>query len=146
MYKKLLIIAFLLSSISSAKTVKTKDMKANNYTKHYNNSSNIESTEDKIISSTAEVSAQITISIAFQVTTEMTSGRYSGTASISFLDHNRMQITEEMAKGKGEHIETLLAMMKLKNDKKSLENIQKHFNELIYLSHNNFLEKLEELS
>ena len=143
---KTLLILPVLFSLLAAESVKSKEMKAKDYSKHYNHSSNIGSTEDRVISSTAEALAQITVTVTLQATSEMTSGRYRGTASISFLDHNRMQITEEMAKGKGEHIETLLTMMKLKNDKKSLENVQKHFNELIYLSHNDFLEKLEELS
>ena len=147
MHKKLLILPFLLSSLSTAKTVETKDMRAKDYTKHYDTSSNVESTEDKVISSTAEASAQITIMVTLQATSEITSGRHGGTtASMSFLDNNRLDITEEIAKGKGEHLETLLSMMKLKKDKKSLTNIQTHFNELIYLSHSDFLEKLKTLA
>jgi hypothetical protein len=64
---------------------------------------------------------------------------------MSFLDNNRLEITEEIAQGKGEHIETLLSMMKLKRSQTSLSNIQTHFNELVYLSHSDFLEKLKTL-
>ena len=146
MHKKLLILPFLLGSLLSAKTVETKDMRAKDYTKHYNTSSNVESTEDKVISSTAEASAQITIMVTLQGTSEMTSGKHAGTtATMSFLDNNRIEITEEIAQGKGEHLETLLSMMKLKKNQTSLTNIQTHFNELIYLSQNDFLEKLKTL-
>jgi len=144
MNKKLLILP-LLCSLLTAQTVKPKEMRTTDYTKHYDNSSNIDSTEDKVISSTAEASAQITIMVTLQASSEMTSGRHGGTATMSFLDNNRIQITEEIAKGEGEHLETLLSMMKLKKDEKSLEKIQTHFDELIYLSHNDFLDKLESL-
>lgn len=147
MHKKLLILPFLLSSLSTAKTVETKDMRAKDYTKNYDTSSNVESTEDKVISSTAEASAQITVTVTLQATSEMTSGRDTRTtATMSFLDNNRLEITEEIAQGKGEHLETLLSMMKLKTNQTTLTNIQTHFNELIYLSHNDFLEKLKTLA
>ena len=145
MNNKLLILPFLLCSLLTAKTVETKEMKAKDYAKHYDRSSNINSTEDKVISSTAEASAQITIMVTLQASSEVTSGRHSGTATMSFLDNNRLEITEEIAQGEGEHLETLLSMMKLKNDKKSLKKIQNHFDEFIYLSHNEFLDKLKVL-
>lgn len=144
MNKKLLILP-LFFSLLSAETVKSKEMKAQDYDRHYKRSSNMNTTEDRVISSTAEASAQITVTITLQATSEMTSGRDRNIATMSFLDNNRMQITEEIAQGEGEHLETLLTMMKLKNDQKSLEKIQTHFNELVYLSHNDFLNKLVDL-
>ena len=144
MNKKLLILP-LLCSLLTAQTVKTKEMKAKDYEKHYDNSTNVSTTEERVISSSAEASAQITIMVTIQASTEMTSGRHGGTATMSFLDNNRIEITEEIAKGEGEHLNTLLTMMKLKSDKKSLSNIQSHFDELIYLSHNDFLDKLSSL-
>jgi len=144
MNKKLLLLP-LFCSLLTAQTVETKNMQAKDYEKHYERSSNIDSTEDRVISSSAEASAQITIMVTIQASTEITSGQHGGNATMSFLDNNRMQITEEMAKGEGEHLETLLSMMKLKKNKHSLENIQTHFDELIDLSHNDFLDKLSTL-
>lgn len=146
MNKKLLILPFIYSLLL-AETVQPHVMHAQGtkHQHHYEQSIPRESTEDKVISSTAEVSAQITIMVTLQATSEMTSGRHNGTASMSFLNNNRIQITEEIARGEGEHLETLLTMMELKRDKKSLEKIQRHFDELIYLGHNDFLDKLENL-
>jgi len=144
MNKKLLLLP-LFCSLLTAQTVETKNMQAKDYEKHYEKSSNVDSTEERVISSSAEASAQITIMVTIQASSEAISGRDGGNATMSFLDNNRMQITEEMAKGEGEHLETLLSMMKLKKNAKSLENIQLHFNQLIYLSHNDFLDKLSTL-
>ena len=136
MNKKLLLIPFILSSLLSAEAV-------NHYSNNYENSSTKETTEDRVISSTAEVSAQITIVVSLKIISEVTSGKDNNLATMSFLDNNRIQITEDIANGKGEHIETLLSMMKLINTKENIEKIQSHFDELIYLGHNDFLNKLK---
>ena len=62
------------------------------------------------------------------------------------MDNNRIEITEDIAKGEGEHLETLLSMMNLNKDEATLKRIQKNFNTLIYLNHNDFLDKLESLA
>ena len=146
MNKKLLLIPFLCSLLS-AETVKSKEMRAHdtNYSKNYDNSSNLETTEDRVISSTADASAQITIMITLQAISEVTSGRSNNMATMSFLDNNRIQITEEIAEGEGEHLETLLTMMKLDKNEENLKKIQNNFENLIYLSHNDFLNKLTTL-
>jgi len=144
MNKKLLLLP-LFCSLLTAQTVETKNMKAKDYEKHYEKSSNVNSTDDRVISSSAEASAQITIMVTIQASSEIISRRHGGNATMSFLDNNRIQITEEMAKGEGEHLETLISMMQLKKGKQSLANIQTHFDELIYLSHNDFLDKLSSL-
>lgn len=145
--KKMLILLPLVSSFIFAQTVKSKEMRAEDkpYAKNYENSSNIKTTEDRVISSTAEASAQITVTVTLQITSEMTSGKTNNIATISFLDNNRMQITEDIAKGEGEHLETLLSMMNLPSNHESLVNIQNHLENLIYLSHNNFLTTLKTL-
>jgi len=146
MNKKLLFIAFLCSLLS-AETVTSKEMRAHdtNYSKNYENSSNKETTKDSVISSTADASAQITIMVTLQVISEVTSGRSENKATISFLDNNRIEITEDIAQGEGEHLETLLSMMKLEKNEKNLKKIQNNFENLIYLSHNDFLNKLTTL-
>ena len=148
MNKKLLLIPFICSLLS-AETVKSKEMHAqdDNYEKNYEHSSNKESTEDRVISSTAEATAQITVTITLQAISEITSGRAShNMATMSFLDNNRIQITEDIAKGEGEHLQTLLSMMKIKKDTENLKNIQSSLEELVYLSHKDFLDKLITLS
>jgi len=147
MNKKILLIPFICSLLS-AETVKSKDIRAydNTYAKNYEQSSNIGTTEDRVISSTAEASAQITVVVTIQVISEVTSRTNTNMATMSFLNNNRTQITEEIAKGEGEHLQTLLTMMKLKYDKKNLKNIQNNFEEFIYLSHDDFLKKLTLLS
>jgi len=146
MNKKLLILP-LICSFLTAKTIQPEVMHAqdSNHQRHYEQSIPNESTEDRVISSTAEASAQITVMVTLQTTSEVTSGRHTGTASMSFLNNNRIEITNDIARGEGEYLETLLTMMELKKDKKSLERIQHHFNELIYLGENDFLDKLENL-
>lgn len=143
MYRILLIIALLTSLL----TAKPKVFRAQD-TKHHDNyhtSSSIENTQERVISSSAEASAQITVVITIQATSEMTSGSYHDEATLSFLDNNRIQITQEIAKGEGEYLITLLTMMKLKKEKKSLKNLQDNFEDLIYLTHDDFLNKLKTL-
>jgi len=144
MNKKILLIPFICSLLS-AETVKSRAYD-NTYAKNYEQSSNIGTTEDRVISSTAEASAQITVVVTIQVISEVTSRTNTNMATMSFLNNNRTQITEEIAKGEGEHLQTLLTMMKLKYDKKNLKNIQNNFEEFIYLSHDDFLKKLTLLS
>ena len=147
MKKRLLLLPFL-GSLLWAESVETKVLRAhdNSYEQHYEKSSNVETTEDRVISSTAEASAQITIAVTLQVSSEFISRKNYTAATISFLDHNRLQITEEIAQGNGEHLTTLLGMLKLDQSEKNLKNIQSNFNSLIYLNHDSFLNKLESLS
>ena len=144
MNKTLLLIPFICSLLSAG-TVKSKDMYAHddNYSKHYENSSDKITTKDRVISSTAEASAQITIMVTIQAISEVTSGKNRNMATMSYLDNNRIQITEDIAKGEGEHLQTLLTMMNL--NQKNLKTIQNNLEELIYLSHDDFLNKLETL-
>lgn len=147
MKKTLLLIPFICSLLS-AQTVKSKDMHAHdsNYQNNYNNSSNRRTTEDRVISSTAEASGQITLVVTLQVISEVTSGKNHNMATMSFLDNNRIQITEDIAKGEGEHLQTLLTIMELNHNTENLKKIQNNFEELIYLTHNDFLNKLATLS
>jgi len=145
--KKILPLLALSTLLLLGKTVEPKVMRAQNdeHRQHYSNSSHRHSVEDEIISSTAEASSQISIMVSLQAISEVTSGEYHGTARMSYLDNNRMDITQDIAQGDGEHLRTLLSMMKIPADAKNLEKIQSHFDELIYLSHNDFLNKLQTL-
>ena len=146
MTKTLLIIA-LFGSILSAKPVDTKVMRAKDsgYSHHYSNSSHHHDTREDILSSSAEATSQISVAIFIQATSEVTSQGAHHSARLSYLDNNRVQITKDIAQAKGEHLETLLTMMELPNNPKNLKNLQENLEELIYLSHDDFLEKLKVL-
>jgi len=151
--KTILFLLALTPILLVAKTIKPKVMHAQDrdYHAHYSHSSNHRDTEDEILSSSADATAQISVTITLQISTEALSeatsegGGHHSNARLSYLDNNRIQITEDIAKGEGEYLETLLSMMHLRQDKKSLKKIQKSFDELIYLSHKDFLDKLESL-
>jgi len=152
--KFLLFLLALSPTLLVAKTVQPKKVmhaQDRDYHAHYSHSSNHQNVKEEIISSSADATAQISVTVTLQISTdalsEITSqgGVHHSNARLSYLDNNRIQITEDIAKGEGEHLETLLSMMHLCQDKKSLKKIQKSFNELIYLSHNDFLDKLESL-
>ena len=149
--KTLLFLLALTPLLLVAKTIKPKIMHAQDreYHRHYSHSSNNRDTEDEILSSSADATAQISVTISFQISTEAlseaTSEGHHSTARLSYLDNNRIQITEDIAKGEGEYLQTLLSMMYLNQDETSLKRIQKNFDALIYLSPNDFLDKLESL-
>lgn len=146
--KKALLIS-LIPFLLIGKTVEPKVMRAQShqedrvphYSENYSHSSHHNDRDEEIISSTIEVSSQLSL----VVSTEMTSEEHKNSARMSFLDNNRVQITKNIAKGEGEYLTTLLTMMKLSKDKKSLKKIQENFDNLIYLSHNDFLNKLQTL-
>jgi len=143
--KKILPLLTLSTLLLLGKTVEPKVMRAHN-DDDYSNSSPRHSMGDKIISSTADVSSEATTAIISHAITEVSSTRENDESDrISYLDNNRMDITQDIAQGDGEHLRTLLSMMKIPTDAKNLEKIQSHFDELIYLSHNDFLNKLQTL-
>ena len=148
------ILLFLLiaTSVLSAKTVEPKVMRAqsnnnhphnNHHNEDYDNSSHAHDREDDILSSSVEASSEITVMVTIEASSEATSETHQGNARLSYLDDNRVQITQNIAQGHGEYLSTLLQMMNLSTDDKSLEKIQKNFDNLVYLSHPDFLDKLE---
>jgi len=145
--KNLLLFLLIGTSILSAKTIEPKVMRAqdNNHREHYDNSSQSHDREDDILSSSAEASSEITLMVSMEASSEVTSETHHGNARLSYLDDNRVQITQNIAQGHGEYLSTLLQMMNLSTDDKSLEKIQKNFDNLVYLPHPDFLDKLEAL-
>ncbi len=108
--------------------------------------------------SSIDASSQVTIEVTSIATLEgssqATSGRGGGVPRgkpkyykpITFLKNNRDIIMEDISKGDGEHIITLLKLMKLKRDNNSLSKIQKNFNTLLTLDTINFIYQLEKLN
>lgn len=144
---KSILFLLLITSIVSAKAAEPKIMRAhsNEHYQDYNHSSNHCDKNDEILSSSFETSAQITLHVSTEASSEITSEEHHGSARLSYLDNNRIQITQNIAQGQGEYIRTLLTLMELPNNEKSLKKLQKSFDELIYLSHSDFLDKIETL-
>jgi len=143
--KKILFLSAFFTLFLVAKRVEPKVMHGQDYERDYSHSSNHHHrNKDEILFSTFEGSSEITGEISSEITTDVTSGVQGvhRRASLPYLNDNRIEITEEMARGEGEHLETLLGMMHLKHDEESLKRIQGNFESLIYLRHNDFLARL----
>ena len=105
------------------------------------------------IDASLQASVEITSIATLEGTSQATSGRGGQLPRdraryykpISFLENNRDIIMEDISKGEGEHLTTLLKLMKLKRDSKSLSKIQMNFNTLLTLNSIDFLYKLEKL-
>jgi len=138
--KKIFIILTTFSILLLAKSVEPKVMHAQDrHENRYEESSTYRDTQDEILSSSAE----ITVQISTIVSTEMTESDYQNNAHLSYLKKNRIEITEDIAKGEGEHLETLLVMMQLEKTDTFLTKIQSNFETLINLDHQKFLNRLK---
>ncbi len=144
MFRVTLFSLFFLILSLSAETIKPKVMHG---TDHYNRSTNRGSNNEPFLS-TMEASVQVTSMVSLQTSSQATSNsRGRGNARIhSFLDNNRIDITNDIAKGEGEHLQTLLSMMQLQADERYLLSLQSNFESLIYLDHTEFLHKLREIN
>ena len=145
--KKVMLFLALTTPLLLAKAPKAKVMRAqnNNHNEYYSRSSHVHNVEDEIISSTTEASSEVSFEATLQGTTEITSREHRGLARMSYLDDNRIQITQDIAQGEGEYLTTLLTMLEIPANEENLKKIQNSLDELIYLSHNDFLTKLKTL-
>jgi len=146
--KNLLLLLLILPLFLQANRVKPKVMHAQDrrgYHDSYSHSSNHRDTGKEILCGTTEASGEMIVIIALQATSEATSEENYGHAQLSYLDDNRIEITEDMAKGEGEHLETLLSMIKPNYNHKVLITLQENFDELIYLKNSDFLNRVEQL-
>jgi len=140
--KKGLIILTILPLMLLAKSMEPKVMHAQDRDRGRYEESSHRDTQDEILSSSAE----ITVQISTVISTEMTESDYQNNARLSYLKNNRIEITEDLAQGEGEHLETLLTMMKIETSDTFLTKIQTNFETLISLSHQEFLNKLESMA
>jgi len=62
---------------------------------------------------------------------------------INFIEENRIEISQDMAQAKGEHLTTLLKMLDLQHSKTHLIAIQSEFETLSSLSSNELLIQLK---
>jgi len=146
--KNLPLLLLILPLFLQANRVKPKVMHAQDrrgYHDSYSHSSNHRDTGEEILCGTTEASGEVIVIIAIQATSQATSEEDYGNARLSYLDANRVEVTEDIAKGEGEHLETLLSMIRPDYNKKILITLQENFEELIYLSHHDFLERVEQL-
>jgi hypothetical protein len=140
--KKPLLILTILPLMLLAKSMEPKVMHAQDRDKGRYEESSHRDTQDEILSSSAE----ITVQISTVISTEMTESDYQNNARLSYLKNNRIEITEDLAQGEGEHLETLLTMMKLETSDTFLTKIQTNFETLISLSHQDFLNRLKSMA
>ena len=140
--KKPLLILTILPLMLLAKSMEPKVMHAQDRDKGRYEESSHRDTQDEILSSSAE----ITVQISTVISTEMTESDYQNNARLSYLKNNRIEITKDLAQGEGEHLETLLTMMKLETSNNFLRKIQTNFETLISLSHQEFLNRLESMA
>jgi len=127
-------------------SIKPKVVHATDYPRHYRGSTGVRKADPLI--STSEASAQISSLLSLEASSQATTnpaGRGNPRA-YSFLEENRIEITEEIAKGEGEHLQTLLGLMHLKADETTLLALQSNFEQLIYLNPEQFLTQLSQMS
>ncbi len=155
--RKIFILLAILSNLILAGKIKPRVIHAHDNV--YRGSSSGGYRRDSLGMSSIDVSFQATVDITsiatLEGTSQATSGGGRGEAprrdrakyykSISFLKNNRDVIMEDISKGDGEHLATLLKLMKLKRDSKNLSKIQMNFNTLLTLNSIDFIYKLEKL-
>ncbi len=101
------------------------------------------------IDATTQMSVQVT-SIAFteassNATSNQPQRRRENYSELKFLKDNRDKITKDISQGGGEHLNTLLDIMKLKKDSMSLAKIQSNFDVLLISDNKEFLSKLKKI-
>ncbi|MBD3792672.1 MAG: hypothetical protein IE889_00735 [Campylobacterales bacterium] len=144
--KKLLIILTILTIALPAGTIKPHVMGARDHPpRHYDHSVGSGRHHDTLFSTfeaTAEISSVISIGASSEATTYGDHPPHYRHA-LNFIDENRIEITQDMAKAEGEHLKTLLTMIDLKSDTQSLLAIQSDFDTLSQLSADELLTRLK---
>ena len=102
------------------------------------------------IDASSEISIQVTSISLTEASSHATSNRPQqrrrNYSELKFLKDNRVKITKDISQGSGEHLFTLLDMMKLKRDSNNLSKIQSNFEKLLVLDNKEFLFKLKKIS
>jgi len=146
----LIIISILITSIS-AKSINAKVIKAHDG--YYRSSRHKDDILLSTIDASSQISVQISSAVSLEASTQATSQqpqhgrvRRRNYSQIKFLQKNRVQITQDISQGRGEHLITLLNMMNIKQDTPTLTKIQSNFETLSALDGEKFLSKLTEIS
>ena len=154
----LIILSILITSIG-AKNINSKVIKAHDgyrsSSHHHHHHDIIDISLDATSEATSEISThaiQLSSAISLEASTQATSQppqqgriRRRNYSQIKFLQKNRVQITQDISQGRGEHLITLLNMMNIKQDTQTLTKIQSNFEILSALDDEKFLSKLTEI-
>ena len=154
--RKLILIPFILGGILMGETIKPRVIKAHDRVYRTGGGGYHGRREPPMpvssLEATSEMSVEITsIGITEASSDATTNGRRRGVrrrgyAELKFLKDNRTKITQDISQGGGEHLLTLLTMMKLKRDRETLSKIQSNFDSLSSLDNGKLLSKLREIS
>ncbi|MCK4441313.1 MAG: DUF3015 family protein [Sulfurovaceae bacterium] len=157
--KTILIILSVLITITTAKNINPKVIRAHDgyrssgHTTYRGGRRHQDDILLSTIDATSEISVQVTSAVSLEASTDATSQRPQNRtrrrrnySQIKFLKNNRVQITQDISKGKGEYLITLLNMMNIKQDTHTLAKIQSNFDTLLSLKDEKFLSKLTEIS
>ncbi|MCK5854287.1 MAG: DUF3015 family protein [Sulfurovaceae bacterium] len=149
--KKILLLLPTIFLSLNAETIKPKKVKAKDRDSRGHYSSKHHSRED-ILFSTVEASSQassqisfeVTLGLSTQATTEVSTEQKikQRTQALKFTKSNRSKIDIDIAKGGGEHLSSLLNILKLKESKKSLITIQSNFKKLQSLNNQQMIDEL----
>jgi len=145
---KTLLFLLIFSMISLfAETIKPKTMHATDHYRHYSRSAGGASHNNPFLS-TMEASAEITSMVSFEASSQATTNpNRRGNAHLStFIEQNRIEITQDIARAEGEYLTTLLSMMHLNRDETYLLALQSNFDAFISLDAQQFQHKLREIN
>ncbi|HHD81426.1 MAG TPA: DUF3015 domain-containing protein [Campylobacterales bacterium] len=156
--KTILIILSVLIMTTTAKNINSKVIRAHDgyrssgHTTHRGGGRHQDDILLSTIDATSQISVQVTSVLSLEASTQATSQepqnrrRHRNYSQIKFLKNNRVQITQDISKGNGEYLITLLNMMNIKQDTHTLSKIQSNFETLFALEDEKFLSKLTEIS
>jgi hypothetical protein len=149
-FMKHIFLAIILVTITVAETYKPRIIRSHGGGYRGAGRGIKESMGLSTIDASIQISIQLT-SIAFteassNITSNQQRRREENSSELSFLKDNREKITRDISQGGGEHLVTLLNIMRLKRDKKSLAKIQSNFDKFLVLEDREFLSKLKSIS
>jgi len=157
--KTIIIILSILITSTCAKSINSKVIRAHDgyrsggHTSYRGGGRHQDDILLSTIDATSEISVQVTSAVSLEASTQATSQspqrgriRRRNYSQIKFLQDNRVQITQNISQGRGEHLITLLNIMNIKQDTNTLIKIQSNFENLLILKDENFLSKLTEIA
>ena len=140
-------LVFLNSETIKAKKVKAKDRdnRSHRSSKHNAQGDVLFSTVEASSHASSQISFEITLGVSTQATTEVSTKKKmlrKKSHALNFIKSNRKKIEIDMAKGEGEYLSSLLSILNLKENKKSLMAIQWNFIKLHSLNNQELIEEL----
>ncbi len=153
--KKILILLSIFLFSLGAETIKPKKVKARDgdrghrSSRHNSEKDVLFSTIEPSFHASSQISFDISLEISTQATSEISTEQETRVKrrshALNFINSNREKINIDMARGRGEHLSTLLKILELKDSKKSLMAIQWSSKKLNTLDNQGLLDGLVEL-